>query len=76
MQLGQFSVRLAVKNVTESKVFYEKLGFKCHPECAFIEDKWLMAQDLDIQSPTKGESGPTHFMLKDPDGNGIMFNQF
>lgn len=111
MELGQFSVSLAVKNITESKVFYEKLGFKCHPECGSIEDKWLImqkdavviglfegmfehniltfnpsdaraieksliAQDLVIQSPTTEGSGPTHFMLKDPDGNAIMFDQF
>jgi predicted lactoylglutathione lyase len=28
MQLGNFSVRLAVKDVAASRAFYEKLGFK------------------------------------------------
>lgn len=28
MELGAFSVSLAVKNLEESKLFYEKLGFK------------------------------------------------
>ncbi len=28
MKLGAFSVSLAVKNIEESKVFYEKLGFE------------------------------------------------
>jgi len=27
MELGNFSVSLAVKNIEESKLFYEKLGF-------------------------------------------------
>src|SRR5918995_415388 len=28
MELGNFSISLAVKNIEASKVFYEKLGFK------------------------------------------------
>jgi len=111
MELGQFSVSLAVKDITQSKTFYETLGFKAHPECGSIEDKWLILQKdttviglfegmfesniltfnptdvrtiekhlidhgMAIKTPTKGESGPTHCVLKDPDGNAIMFDQF
>ena len=111
MDLGRFSVSLAVKNIEKSKIFYEALGFECHSECGSVKDKWLImqketviiglfegmfdaniltfnpsdarsiekhlsAQGIEIQSPTKGESGPTHFVLQDPDGNSIMFDQF
>lgn len=111
MELGQFSVSLTVKDIAKSKSFYEKIGFKPHPECGSIEDKWLimqkdtvviglfegmfdaniltfnpsdvrsiekklLTQNIAIESPTKGETGPTHFVIKDPDGNAIMFDQF
>ncbi|GAA0858737.1 VOC family protein [Aliiglaciecola litoralis] len=110
MDLGQFSVSLAVKDIVESKKFYESLGFEAHPECGSIEDKWLILQlgttviglfqdmfedniltfnpldvrtveaklkeqGIDIQTPTSGDSGPAHCIVKDPDGNVIMFDQ-
>lgn len=110
MELGQFSVSLTVKDIAKSKAFYETLGFKAHPECGGIEDKWLIMQldttviglfegmfeeniltfnpkdvrniekhlnqqGIAIDSPTSGDSGPTHCILKDPDGNVIMFDQ-
>jgi catechol 2,3-dioxygenase-like lactoylglutathione lyase family enzyme len=110
MELGQFSVSLTVKDIAKSKDFYETLGFKTHPECGSIADKWLIlekgttviglfegmfesniltfnptdvraiekhlqASDITIDTPTQGSSGPTHFLLKDPDGNTVMFDQ-
>ena len=110
MELGQFSVSLAVKDIVKSKAFYEVLGFVAHPECGSIEDKWLILQkdttviglfegmfehniltfnptdaraiethllknNIAIETPTSGDSGPTHCILKDPDGNVIMFDQ-
>ncbi|MFT5677213.1 MAG: hypothetical protein ACI808_003165, partial [Paraglaciecola sp.] len=30
---------------------------------------------ITIDSPCSGESGPAHCLLKDPDGNIIMFDQ-
>lgn len=36
----------------------------------------LKAQGIDIEVPVKNESGPGHFIVKDPDGNSIMFDQF
>jgi predicted lactoylglutathione lyase len=111
MEFGQFSVSLTVKDVAKSKVFYETLGFKAHPECGSIADKWLILQkdstviglfegmfdaniltfnpsdvraiekhlidnNITIDTGTQGDSGPAHCVLKDPDGNTIMFDQF
>lgn len=110
MELGQFSVSLTVKDIAKSKAFYEALGFKAHPECGSIADKWLILQKdtiviglfegmfdsniltfnptdvrsieknlkdngIKIDTSTQGTSGPTHCVLKDPDGNTIMFDQ-
>jgi predicted lactoylglutathione lyase len=110
MELGQFSVSLTVRDIVKSKAFYETLGFKAHPECGSITDKWLILQkattviglfegmfesniltfnptdvraiekhlqdnNIEIDTATQGESGPTHCVLKDPDGNTIMFDQ-
>lgn len=111
MELGQFSVSLAVKDIAKSKAFYEVLGFNACEGCGSVEDKWLIMQlgttviglfegmfddniltfnpsdaraiekhikanGYEIVSGTTGESGPTHCVLKDPDGNNIMFDQF
>lgn len=111
MELGQFSVSLAVKDIEKSKAFYEALGFKAHQQCGSVKDKWLIMQSgttviglfegmfeeniltfnpqdarsieahikkcgYPIATATKGESGPTHCVLHDPDGNTIMFDQF
>ena len=35
----------------------------------------IKKQGIDIQTPTSGDSGPTHCVVKDPDGNVIMFDQ-
>lgn len=110
MEFGQFSVSLTVKDISKSKVFYETLGFKTHPECGSVADKCVILQKdtaviglfegmfetniltfnptdvrviekhlkeniMTIDTPTKGESGPSHCVLKDPDGNIIMFDQ-
>jgi len=121
MELGTFSVSLAVKDITASKAFYEKLGFT-----SFFGDaaqNWLImkngdvaiglfqgmlerniltfnpgwtadAQKLDsftdireIQRRLKEQgvepapeadettTGPANFMVVDPDGNTILFDQ-
>ena len=121
MQLGAFSVSLAVKDIKRSKVFYETLGFSV---LGGDEDQgWLMLrngstvvglfqgmfekniltfnpgwnqdsseleyfQDIrEIQEKLKaagikpdseveeGTDGPGSFMLTDPDGNKILFDQ-
>lgn len=36
----------------------------------------LVNSGIDIDVPVKGDSGPGHCVVKDPDGNTIMFDQF
>ncbi len=43
MELGAFSVSLAVKDIGESKAFYEKLGFE--PFMGSVEENWLMLRN-------------------------------
>ena len=121
MELGAFSVSLAVKDIEASKQFYEKLGFK-----VFMGDQsqnWLImkngphviglfqgmfdkniltfnpgwssdAQPLKeftdirelqrqlkasgvsmISAADEASTGPTSFMIVDPDGNTILVDQ-
>lgn len=46
MQLGNFSVSLAVKDIHASKAFYEKLGFVVTG--GDIEQKWLILKNDDV----------------------------
>ena len=131
MELGAFSISLAVKDIQASKEFYEKLGFQAFMGDALVGDplggdaaqNWLIlrsgqtviglfqgmfennlltfnpgwdqsAQPLDpftdvreLQARLKAQgvallseadetgSGPASFMLQDPDGNTILFDQ-
>ena len=36
----------------------------------------LVEQGIALDVPVKGDSGPGHLIVKDPDGNAIMFDQF
>jgi catechol 2,3-dioxygenase-like lactoylglutathione lyase family enzyme len=121
MNLGAFSISLAVKDIKASKAFYEKLGFAVfHGD---ITQNWLImkngdhviglfqgmfertiltfnpgwdsnAQKLeaftdvrDLQRQLKAQgvelvseadehtTGPASFMVVDPDGNPILFDQ-
>ena len=45
MQLGAFSISLAVKDIQASKAFYEKFGFKAFGGNA--EHKWLILKNGD-----------------------------
>lgn len=121
LQLGNFSVSLAVKDIAASRAFYEKLGFKmvagdqsqnwvvlqnettkiglfqgmfprntltfnpgwdsnAAPLAAFEDvrglQKTLKARGL-TPEPAADESttGPAFFMLTDPDGNPVLFDQ-
>jgi len=111
MQLGLFSLSLAVKDIVKSKQFYENLGFSAMPSCGSIEDKWLIMKNgqtmiglfegmfndniltfnptdvraieahlkqngIEIDTEVQGDSGPGHCIIKDPDGNLIMLDQF
>lgn len=121
MKLGAFSVSLSVKNLEESKEFYEALGFEVFGgamESNYLIMKngnsliglfqgmfegniltfnpgWdenaqevpqfddirkiqqnLQSQNIEIINPAdENSSGPASFMLKDPDGNMILFDQ-
>ena len=121
MELGNFSVSLAVKDIEASRIFYEKLGFT-----VFMGDQsqhWLImkngghtiglfqgmfekniltfnpgwssdAQQLSvftdiralqrqlkdrgitmISEADESSTGPASFMIVDPDGNTILFDQ-
>jgi lactoylglutathione lyase len=121
MELGTFSISLAVKDIHASKAFYEKLGFKVF--MGDIEQNWLIlkngrhviglfqgmferntltfnpgwdndTQKLDtftdvrelqkqlkaqgiefVSEADEGTTGPASFMVMDPDGNPILFDQ-
>lgn len=45
MKLGAFSVSLAVKDITASKEFYEKLGFEV--VMGKIEDNWMILRNAE-----------------------------
>ena len=45
MELGNFSVSLAVKDITASKAFYEKFGFKVF--AGDISQNWLIMKNGD-----------------------------
>ncbi len=121
MDLGAFSISLAVKDISASKAFYEALGFEVfHGD---ITQNWLImkngdcviglfqgmfekniltfnpgwdsnAQELasftdvrELQQRLKQQglelvseadettTGPASFMLVDPDGNPVLFDQ-
>ena len=45
MKLGAFSISLAVKDLAQSKAFYEKLGFE--PHGGIEEQGWLIMKNED-----------------------------
>lgn len=121
MELGNFSVSLAVKDIQASLAFYEKLGFK--PVGGKLEQNWIVLQNgsariglfqgmfpknlmtfnpgwgperqtlarfrdvRELQRTLKARGlkmvveadeatqGPAHFMVTDPDGNPLLFDQ-
>jgi len=121
MELGNFSVSLAVKDIRASLAFYEKLGFK--PVGGKLEQNWIVLQNgsariglfqgmfpknlmtfnpgwgpdrqtltrfqdvRELQRTLKASGvkmvveadestqGPAHFMVTDPDGNPLLFDQ-
>jgi len=121
MELGAFSVSLAVKDIHASKAFYEKLGFSdfggdiaqnwlilkngdhviglfqgmfenniltfnpgwtqdAQPLASFTDvrdlQRQLKAQGTAFESEAdESSTGPASFILTDPDGNTILFDQ-
>lgn len=122
MNLGNFSVSLAVKDIHKSIKFYETLGFT--QVSGNIDENWIVLQNgyariglfqgmfednlltfnpkwnnqgqavegEDVREiakameehgaqftqplETQGSEGPGYFMVKDPDGNTLLFDQF
>jgi lactoylglutathione lyase len=121
MELGAFSISLAVRDIEASKIFYEKLGFKffggdplqnwvilkngdhviglfqgmfekniltfnpgwdssAHKLGTFTDvrelQRHLKAQGVELQSEAdESTMGPASFVVMDPDGNPILFDQ-
>lgn len=121
MELGNFSISLAVKDIRASLAFYEKLGFK--PVGGKLEQNWIvlkndkvkiglfqgmfpsniitfnpgwsgegepLARFQDVRElqrllkargvtlakeADEASTGPAHFVITDPDGNTLMFDQ-
>ena len=121
MDLGAFSISLAVKDIKASKAFYERLGFKVFG--GDISQNWLIlkngehmiglfqgmfeknmltfnpgwdqnarklesfadvrelqrqlkAQGVELASEADDRTtGPASFVMVDPDGNSILFDQ-
>jgi len=121
MELGNFSVSLAVKDIRASKAFYEKLDFE--PVGGKLEQNWIVLQngtttiglfqgmfekniltfnpgwnhekqtladfpdvrelqeefrERGLEPVTEADpdgDGPASFVLMDPDGNQILFDQ-
>jgi catechol 2,3-dioxygenase-like lactoylglutathione lyase family enzyme len=122
MDLGPFTVLLAVKDLQASRSFYEKLGFTAHSADP-SNKKWLMMKNGDLEigifqgvfekntlcfnpggklgrplahftdirqihreleahgvvfkeeGGFDAKSGPAGFVVTDPDGNEILFDQ-
>jgi len=121
MTLGAFSISLAVKDLSASKIFYEKLGFQifggdatqnwlilkngdhtiglfqgmfeknmltfnpgwdqdCNKLESFMDIRVLQQKFKAAGLAIEGEAdeqttGPAYFMVTDPDGNQILFDQ-
>lgn len=121
MKLGNFSVSLAVRDISVSRAFYEKLGFTVF--AGHQEQNWLILKNdntviglfqnmiekniltfnpgwdsdanklaeftdiRDLQRHLKAQgvqliteadettSGPARFLVEDPDGNQVLFDQ-
>jgi predicted lactoylglutathione lyase len=121
MELGAFSISLAVKDIHASKAFYEKLGFTVFG--GDIDQNWLILKNGDaivglfqgmfdkniltfnpgwdmnaknlatftdvrelqrqlkkqgvslVSEADESTSGPASFIVQDPDGNPILFDQ-
>jgi lactoylglutathione lyase len=84
MQLGAFSVSLAVKDLEASRQFYDKFGF--NPFAGDPSQNWLILKNGDSviglfqgmfekNILTFNPAGPASFIVVDPDGNPILVDQ-
>ncbi|MCH1571630.1 MAG: hypothetical protein L7S64_09820 [Longimicrobiales bacterium] len=63
MELGAFSVSIAVRDLGASRAFYQKLGFE------------QVGGDLEHDLITATGRGPAPVAFSDPDGNPILIDQ-
>jgi catechol 2,3-dioxygenase-like lactoylglutathione lyase family enzyme len=81
MELGTFSISLAVKDLQASKAFYEKFGFTVFGGDA--SQNWLILKNGDhtiglfqgMFEKNEATTGPASFVVVDPDGNPILVDQ-
>lgn len=57
------------------KGMFEQNMMTFNPPDARIVEAALADAGYRITAPTEGETGPTHFLVNDPDGNSILFDQ-
>jgi hypothetical protein len=73
MDLGAFSISLAVKDLEASKTFHEKLA-----SFTDVRDlqRQLRAEGVQLeQQADESTTGPASFLAVDPDGNPILVDQ-
>ncbi len=108
MDLGKFSVSLAVKNLDASRAFYQAFGFRViggdgehyvvmrngdatlglfmgmfedniltfHPDDVRSIQAGLKEAGIAFEREAEEGEGPAHAVLRDPDGNVILLDQF
>lgn len=54
---------------------FDKNILTFNPDNARSIEQDFKDKGITIASPSSGESGPTHFIVHDPDGNPLMFDQ-
>ena len=107
MDLGTFSISIAVKDLAVARAFYETIGFSVfdgdeeswiilqsgaakiglfqgmfesnivtfNPPDARAIEAAVIAAGYEPISTTEGDTGATNFLVLDPDGNTVMFDQ-
>ena len=69
MSIGAFSVSLAVKDITASKIFYEKLGFR--EAGGQIADNWLIMRSDDCTIGLFQDMFPKNILTFNPGWNDM-----
>ncbi len=77
MELGAFSISLAVKDLQAFKALYEKFGFS--EFAGEASQNWLIMKNGDhvirMTEADEATTGPASFIAIDPDGNPILVDQ-
>lgn len=77
MNLGAFSISLAVKDLAVSQMFWDQQGNALEEFTDVRElQHQLKAQEMTLASEADEDSaGPASFVAVDPDGNPILVDQ-